>query len=127
MAHSTEVGAELAADHRLIELLCRQLPLESDELRRKAMLKRIVGILDWHETFDRRYLGVDEPVPETVPVPDPSAGADGALESLTARAQQHIQQEEEHTLPKFESRVSWFVLEDLGERAREMRTALTPA
>jgi hypothetical protein len=152
MARSTEVGSELGADHRLIELLGRQLDLESEPSRRKAMVDQIAGIIDWHEMFDRRYLGANErannadeaigadgpAVPARTPVdlggsrPEPAQPADETpeqataslpLQSLLTRARRHIREEEEHTLPEFESRAHWMVLEDLGERAREIRLA----
>lgn len=127
MARSTEVGSELAADHRLIELLCRQLELQSDQARRQAMADKIAAIVDWHETFDRRYLGYPESEaassPVHVDVSDASSADPAQLEPLLARARLHILEEESHTLPEFESRVHWMVLEDLGERAREFRLA----
>lgn len=162
MAYSTEVGSELSADHRLIELLCRQLNLETDPARRQAMADRIASIIDWHEMFDRRYLGAGAhddtadasaaPASSTRPnepnlAPadlggsrptasphatsttndEPSDAADSPLpfQSLLARARRHIREEEDHTLPEFESQAHWMVLEDLGERAREIRLAHT--
>jgi len=152
MARSTELGSELGADHRLIELLGRQLDLETDPSRRQAMVEQIAAIIDWHEMFDRRYLGAnerannadeaigaDEPaVPARTPAdlggsrPESAQPADEApgeataslpLQSLLTRARQHIREEEDFTLPEFESRAHWMILEDLGERAREIRLA----
>lgn len=121
MTRSTELGSELEADHRLIELLFRQLQLESDATRRQAMVNRITAIVDWHEAFDRRYLEASAGAGA-----GDGVGADGSLDAVIARAQQHIREEEEHTLPAFERHVNWMVLEDLGERAREFRLASTP-
>ena len=136
MARSTEVGTELEADHRLIELLGRQIQLESDESRRQTLAVRIAGIIDWHELFDRRYLGweqdaADQGRPRADPGPEASVDAhqpldsDDGIDVLMARAHQHIQEEEKYTLPKFEARANWMTLEDLGERAREFRLAST--
>lgn len=121
MAYSAEVGSELGADHRLIELLGRQLDLETDPARRQAAADKIAGIIDWHEKFDRAYLGADEPADSAEQTAEAAAAA--SLDELLARARRHIRQEEDHTLPAFESHAHWMVLEDLGERAREMRQA----
>jgi hypothetical protein len=56
MGHGADLGTELAADHRLVELLCRRLPIERDAGGRRADLARIAEILARHEAFEQHYL-----------------------------------------------------------------------
>lgn len=147
MGHGSDVGTELGADHRLIELLCRRLPTLRDAGSRRADLARIAEILARHESFERRYLAarLSEWMPgprdgrprgsgpsgssETAARPaeraqsgDPGEPGESA-DQLVARARLHIRYEEERMLPALEALADWRELEYLGEQVRAEREA----
>jgi hypothetical protein len=141
MGHGADLTTELAADHRLLEMLLARL--QGGNLA-PGHVERLASILARHSLLTRRYLypalrswapngaaladkGTESQRELSRTVKDIAArdahGRDRAplVAALTEQMDRHIREEEDQLIPALAASVTWHVLEDLGERARAAR------
>lgn len=114
MGHGADLGTELAAERRLIDLVAAQYGAETDPEHRRALIERLTAVTARHVQLTTRLLGdaLNEYVPERI---------DELADALVAQARGLLDVEEACLLPALEQTVSWHVLRDLGEKVRAGR------
>lgn len=115
MGHDADLGTELAADRKLIDLVAAQYEAEADPKRRRALIEQLTAVTARHVLLTTRLLGdaLHEYVPERT---------DELADALVTQARGLLDVEEACLLPALEQTVSWHVLRDLGEKVRAGRT-----
>ncbi len=114
MGHGADLGTELAADRRLIDLVAEEYEAESDPERRLELVGRLTAATARHVMSATRLLcdALHEYLPDRV---------DELADALVTQARGLLDVEETRLLPALEQTVSWHVLEDLGEKVRAGR------
>jgi len=114
MGHGADLGTELAADRKLIDLVAEQYEAESDPERRRELIKQLTTVTARHvlQTTQLMCDALHEYAAER---------NDDLAQALVAQARGLIEVEESRLLPALEATVSWHVLEDLGEKVRAGR------
>jgi hypothetical protein len=114
MGHGADLGTELAADRRLIDLLAGQYEAERDPWRRRLLAARLTGTVARHLELATSTLcnALFEYAPRH---------QDDFAPALIAQARELLQIEQERMLPALEQAVTWQVLEDLGAQVRARR------
>lgn len=114
MGHGADLGTELAAERKLIELVAEQYEAESDPERRRELIKSLTAVMARHVLQTTQLLcdALHEYASEQ---------NDDLAQALVAQARGLLDVEETCLLPALEKAVSWPVLQDLGEKARAAR------
>src|SRR5262249_1479775 len=115
MGHDADLGTELAADRKLIDLVAARYEAETDPERRRELIEQLTAVTARHVLLTTRLLG--DALHEDVP-----ARSDELGEALVGQAAGLLAVEEACLLPALEQTVSWHVLRDLGEKVRAGRT-----
>jgi hypothetical protein len=115
MGHGADLGTELAAERRLIDLMAEEYEDESDPKRRRELINRLMEVTARHVLLTTRLLcdALDEYAPDRT---------DELADALVVQARGLLEVEQGRLLPALEETVSWHVLEDLGEKVRAGRT-----
>lgn len=144
MGHGADLGTELAADRKLIELVAGQCETENDPARQRALVKQLTAAVEEHVALTSKCLtgALREHVPgggalsrQSERVRDQlnwtlgrvaeqnGYGAAGVelIHALTAQTRGLLDVEQSRLLPALEQAVTWHVLEDLGEKVRAGR------
>ncbi|HLK43170.1 MAG TPA: hemerythrin domain-containing protein [Thermoleophilia bacterium] len=143
MGHGADLTTELASDHRLLEMLVREVEAEKTEDGRSIRVRRLINSLGRHLLITERYLypALRLWAPDGASLAEQGGksldglaramgdlSADGAaadrpelVSALTAQLDLHIQQEEGRLIPALADAVTWHVLEDLGDKVRAAR------
>jgi hypothetical protein len=114
MGHGADLGTELAADRKLIELVAAQYEAERDPDRRHLLAKRLTAIVARHLLLATGLLS--DALYECAPEYD-----DELARTLLSQARELLRVEETRLLPALERTASWQVLEDLGGKVRAGR------
>lgn len=140
MGHGADLTTELAADHRLLELLLRQL--EADH--HAAHVDQLAQALAHHGAITDRYLypALRIWLPDGIPLAERGRRSQAVialtmrdiaardvlgedlgppLARLSDQLARHVRDEEDRLVPALAAAVTWHVLEDLGEKARAAR------
>ena len=114
MGHGADLGTELAADRKLIDLMADEYEKESDPERRRELIKQLTTVTARHVLQTTQLLcdALHEYAAER---------SDELARALVAQAHSLLDVEETRILPALEDAVSWHVLEDLGEKVRAGR------
>ena len=144
MGHGADLGTELAADRKLIELVAGQCAAEHDPARQRALVKRLTAAIEEHVTLTSKCLAgaLREHVPGGAELSRQSERVRDQVNWTLGRvAEQHgfgeagtrlvntlatqtrglLEVEQTRLLPALEQAVTWHVLEDLGEKIRAGR------
>lgn len=144
MGHGADLGTELAADRKLIELVAGQCKAEQDPARQRALIKQLTAAVEEHVTLTSRCLAgalreylpdggelsrqgerVRDQVSWTLGrVAEQNGHGEAGPELVSALARQvHglLEVEQRRLLPALEQAVTWHVLEDLGDKVRAAR------
>ena len=114
MGHGADLGTELAADRKLIDLVAEEYEAESDPERRRELIKQLTTLTARH-VLQTTQLMCDALHEYAADCNDELAHA------LVAQVRGLLDVEESRLLPALEQSVSWHVLEDLGEKVRAGR------
>lgn len=111
MGHGADLGTELAAERKLIDLVAEEYEAESDPERRRELIKRLTTVMSQHVLQTTQLLcdALHEYASEQ---------NDDLAQALVTQARGLLDVEETCLLPALEKAVSWHVLEDLGDKAR---------
>lgn len=111
MGHGADLGTELAADRKLIELVAEEYEAEPDQERRRELIKQLATVTARHVLRTTRLMcdALHEYAAES---------NDDLARALVVQARALLDVEERRLLPALEQTVSWHVLEDLGEKVR---------
>jgi hypothetical protein len=144
MGHGADLGTELAADRKLIELVAGQCAAERDPARQRALVKQLTAAVEEHITLTSKCLSgaLREYVPGGAELSKQServrdqvswtlgrvaeqngygeAGPE-LVHALAAQARGLLEVEQRRLLPALEQAVTWHVLEDLGDKVRAGR------
>jgi hypothetical protein len=114
MGHGADLGTELAAERRLIDLVAAEYEAQADPERRRELIKQLTAITARHvlQTTQLMCDALHEYASEQ---------NDELAAALVAQARGLLEVEETCLLPALEKTVSWHVLEDLGEKVRAGR------
>ncbi|HZU56570.1 MAG TPA: hypothetical protein VFA06_11930 [Actinocrinis sp.] len=144
MGHGADLGTELAADRKLIELVAGQCAAEQDPARQRALVKQLTAAVEEHVTLTSKCLAgaLREFVPgggelsrQSDRVRDQVSWTLGRVaeqngygeagpelvSTLAGQARGLLDVEQNRLLPALEQAVTWHVLEDLGEKVRAAR------
>jgi hypothetical protein len=114
MGHGADLGTELAAERKLIDLVAEEYEAQSDPERRRELIKQLTEVTARHvlQTTALMCDALHEYAAER---------NDDLAQALVAQARGLLDVEETCLLPALEENVSWHVLEDLGEKVRAGR------
>ncbi|MBS2961436.1 hypothetical protein KGA66_00160 [Actinocrinis puniceicyclus] len=144
MGHGADLGTELDADRRLIELAADRCEAEPDPARRRALVAQFADAVGQHVRLTSKCLAgaLREYVPGGVELSrhtervrdqvdwtlgrvaeqNGRGGAGGELvRTLALQTRGLLDEERKRLLPALEQAVTWHVLEDLGEKVRAGR------